>query len=218
MPPLRTLSFALLALSLAAAATSPLAASSREDLIAAETAMKESAKTLQSGISDAMSLISSINGDGEEAAAQGDEVLQKIRQIQQDAYVAVDQLALNGPFINALSEVRVEIRQTQKRIERLEPSENRDRMLASIQRQSALYNELQESIVAKEGEITLLLGQFARLEKEIELSLKLGEIVQLVEKLQDIEDSLSDMTGTLGQVLQYDVGEVAADADISMEN
>jgi SMC interacting uncharacterized protein involved in chromosome segregation len=184
--------------------------------MAAEEKMKEATENVTGGIQDALSLIRSIKGNGDEAMAQGNEILVQIAKIKDDAYAAVDQLALTGPFVNALSDVRVEIRQTMKRVERLEPGPNRDRLLSTMQAQTQRFNELQESIVAKEGEIVGLLSEFNSLEKEIELSIQVGQIGELVAHLENIEQNLANMTTTLGEVLEYEVGEVE-DIDVVVQ-
>lgn len=184
-----------------------VAADSREDLKRAENDMKDATMSVQQGISDALTLIRDIT-DESDPASRSNEVLEAIRVIENKALDALDQLALNGHFMNALNDVRVEIRQTLKTVEKMEPSPNRDRNLELLTRQFERFIELQQSITEKEGDITLLLSQFSGLKRDIQLSIRIGRIGELITSLESIESNLEKMNTTLGEVLSYEVGEV----------
>jgi len=182
-------------------------ADSKDDLKRAESDMKEATASVQQGISDALGLIREIT-DESDASSRTSEVLEAIRAIENKALDALDQFALNGHFMNSLNDVRVEIRQTLKTVEKTEPGPNRDRNLEVLTRQSERFDALQQSITAKEGDITLLLGQFSGLKSDIELSIRIGKIGELIDSLASIESNLEKMNSTLAEVLSYEVGEV----------
>ena len=188
-------------------ATGAVLADSREDLKHAEQTMKTATTSVQRGINDALTLIRDITN--ENAPSRTNEVLEAIQIIESNALNAVDELALTGPFMNALNDVRIEIRQTLKTVEKMAPSMNRDRNLEILKRQSERFDELQRSISKKEGEITLLLGQFSSLKRDIELSIRIGKIGELIDSLESVQANLDEMSRTLGEVLQYEVGEIA---------
>lgn len=186
--------------------TAAALADSGEELKRAEADMKTSAIGVQKGISDALMLIREITP--ENAESRNSEVLKAIQIIENNALNAIDQLALTGPFMNALNDVRVEIRQTLKTVEKMPPSMNRDSNLETLKSQFERFNELQTSISEQEGAITLLLGQFSGLKRDIELSIRIGKIGELITSLESVQANLDDMSRTLGVVLQYEVGEV----------
>ena len=195
-----------IALILLASSVGLAATGAQEVLKRAESSMKTTTGNVKQGIDQALSLIREITD--ENAPSRTNEVLEAIQVIENNALNAVDELALNGPFMNALNDVRVEIRQTLKTVEKMEPSTNRDRNLATLKNQAERFDELQESISRKEGEITLLLGQFSGLKRDIEISLRIGKISDLIDSLESVQRNLDDMSSTLGEVLTYEVGEV----------
>ncbi|NKN31691.1 hypothetical protein [Marichromatium bheemlicum] len=200
----RGLIAALLALALPVAANA--SDSTREELKQAEAAMKEATSTVQQGVNDALMVIREITD--ENAASRTSEVLEAIEAIENQALTAIDQLALNGAFMNALNDARIEIRQTLKTVEKMEPSPNRDRNLEILKSQAERFDELQQSISRKEGEITLQLAQFTTLKRDIELSIRIGKITELIGSLESVQAHLDNMSHTLGEVLEYQVGDV----------
>lgn len=182
------------------------ASTTQEVLKLAESSMKATTDSVKKGIDEALMLIREITG--ENASAHSNEVLESIQKIENNALNAVDELALNGPFMNALNDARVEIRQTLKTVEKMEQSPNRDRNHATLKNQSERFDDLQESISKKEGEITLLLGKFSGLKRDIEISIRIGKIDQLISSLEGVQENLEEMSSTLGEVLKYEVGEV----------
>jgi hypothetical protein len=181
-------------------------ADSREDLKKAEESMKAATSNVQTGINKALTLIRQIKG--ESAAERTDDVLAAIEVIESDALNAIDQLALNGPFMNSLNDVRIEIHQLLKTVEKMEPSTNRDRNLEKLKLQQERFEELQRTIEVKEGEVTLMLGQFSGLKRNIEISIRVGKIDDLISNLESVQTSLDNMKQVLGQVLQVEVGEI----------
>lgn len=182
------------------------AADSREEIKLAHAATTEAAQNVKTNIEGALALIREITA--ENAEEKSNEVLTTITNIEGEALSVLDQLALNGPFMNALDDARVEIRKTIKTVERMPQGANRDRNLAILQEQSEKFEGLQSDIGSKEGEITGLIARFSTLRRDIRINVRVGQIGELISNLENVRDNLNAMTGTLTTVLDFDVADV----------
>lgn len=181
-------------------------ADSREEIKLAHAATTEAAQNVKTNIEGALALIREITA--ENAEQKSNEVLSTIDNIEAEALGVLDQLALNGPFMNALDDARVEIRKTIKTVERMPQGANRDRNLAILHEQSEKFEALQGDIGAKEGEITGLIARFSTLRRDIRINVRVGQIGELIANLENVRDNLNAMTGTLTTVLDFDVADV----------
>jgi len=190
-------------------------ADSRQEIRAAHEATTEAARNVKTNIEGALALIQEITA--ENAEQKSNEVLATIDNIEGEALGVLDQLALNGPFMNALDHARVEIRKTIRTVAAMPEGVNRNRNLAILHEQAERFEGLQSDIRAKEGEITSLIARFSTLRRDIRTNIRVGLIGDLISNLETVRDNLTAMTSTLNLVLDFDVADVTQAAPIITE-